>query len=81
MKIIKLSVSSSHQPRVLSDENLYVIDLKMILTIDQQGPDYFAAKILCVIFNSKEGLSEGSPFHKRLAFTFSHSVSQHVLIS
>ena len=35
MKIIKLSVSSSHQPRVLSDENLYVVDLKMILTIDQ----------------------------------------------
>lgn len=35
MKIIKLSVSSSHQPRVLSDENLYVVDLNMILTIDQ----------------------------------------------
>lgn len=35
MKIIKLSVSSSHQPRVLSDENLYEVDLNMILTIDQ----------------------------------------------
>lgn len=35
MKIIKLSISSSHQPRVLSDENLYVVDLNMILTIYQ----------------------------------------------